>query len=162
MHAEQLGAWNESSEMPLRERFPYFDGRTRLVGSRHAPYLDASGGLGNHKLGRIMPENLLYRPVAVRGGSGTHFLNPHATNPARPAPITAALLHYKFAITPHSRLGIPSATGVFMQFLGQDLARARDLELHSLRYEDSAQLERLGILRNGYACSHVKLPSSSH
>jgi len=151
MHAEHLGAWNDTIDLPLRERFPYFDARTRLIGSRHAPYLAASGGLRNHKLGQLMPENLLYRPVAVRGGSGTHFLNPHATNPALPAPITAALLHYKFAVTPHSRLGIPSAKGVFMQFLGQDLDRTRELELrsaHSVRYEDSAQLERLGILRN--------------
>lgn len=152
MHADRLDAWDDDHDQPLQERFPLFDSRTRIIGSRHAPYLGACGGLRNHQLAQIMPENLLSRPVAIRAGAGVRFLNPHMTNPGTPSAVTGALLHYKFAVNPNTRLGIPTAKGVFMQYLGQDLASVRDLDLrseHSVRYEDSEQLVRLGILRDG-------------
>ena len=152
MHAERLDEWKTDahSHATLTERFPFFDGRTRLIGSRHAPYLSVGGGLRNHQLARIMPENLLTKPIAVKGGEGVRFMNPHLTNPARAATITAAVLHYKFAVDPNERVGVNSAKGVNTRFLAQDIAATRDITLrseHSIMYENSAQLYELGLLR---------------
>lgn len=149
MFGERLDDWAKDTDRPLGERFPYFEPATHLIGSRHAPYLSVSGGMRNRRLAAVMQENLLNAPVMVKAGTGTMFLNPHLTNPAIASTATGALLHYKFAVNPMPRSAFTSAKGVFARYLSQDLGALRDLDLSdgSLRYEDPAQLRRLGLIR---------------
>ena len=155
MHGEAIDSWNDrTGGESLASLFPYFDSRTYLIGSRHAPYLSVSAGLRNLTLSKVMPEALLSKPAMIKGGRGIRYLTSHTTTPCIPADVTGAFLHYKFAVDPRPRSAFSSSKGVFARLLAQDLAATRDVKLvseHSVRYEGVSQLIDGGIVRSSPA-----------
>lgn len=155
MHGERLDAWRmKSDDTRMLDVFPYFDSRTTLVGSRHAPYLSVAGGMRNFVLPKVMPESLLSKPAMIRGGRGIRHLTSHTTTPCASAQVTGAFLHFKFAVDPKPRSEYSSSKGVFARLLASDLATTRERELvseWSVRYTGVEQLIEHALIRTSEA-----------
>ncbi len=112
-------------------------------------------GLSRLPWGRALPPEL--RKVALlKVRPGLHWTGNHATTPFRPAPVTAALLHFKFFSDFHARAMVEAARGQHWDGAAEyarycAIAEAQpDLSFFyegSETYRSSAQLLALGHLQ---------------
>lgn len=115
----------------------------------------ASLGLSRVSWGRAMPPEL--RKVALlKVRPGLHWTSNHATTPFRPAPVTAALLHFKFFSDFHARALVEARRGQHWDGAAEYdrycaiVAAQPDLSFFyegSETYRSSAQLLDLGHLQ---------------
>jgi hypothetical protein len=108
------------------------------------------------KIKSLVPPVLFKTPL-VKGGTGVRILDPHTVSPIRLAPVTGALLHFKFFADFHER--VLDAINAKEHFDGaSEYARYLEalkvnprLSFHyekSAQYKDSEQLAGLGLIRD--------------
>ena len=125
-----------------------------------SPYTDVRGGFRAAILGERYRQHT--KTPLVKSSSGVRFLlSAHETTPSIVADITAALLHFKFSGDAKARSAKEvewtdhfyyTARARGLAELASDALEKGDIDFlgpKSERFEDSAQLERLGLIQRG-------------
>jgi Glycosyl transferase family 2 len=120
-----------------------------------------------HDIGWLRPAAppVLTKVPLVRWDRQTRYLSPHWVSPKAVAPVTGALLHFKFLADFHERAVHEAARGEHYDSAAeyrryaQTLAGAPDFSLMnegSTRFEGTAQLVRLGLMHDPQAWADAR------
>ena len=158
MYPEKIaqGESYRPGDNPL-DHSPYFDNRISEHPQVNCPYLEVQGGSSERFTGDVTVDILTKAPLFRAGRGIKMFYICHQLTPAKVSQMRGALLHFKFIgpfvkkIRAEAERGIHFSGGKRYKLLAEFFDRSAGTSLlgpDSVRYENSDQLIKLGVISN--------------